>query len=70
MKIKVCHRKGINIRVKVNETKNTMINKTDIVLREEKNMQTLSYIKTKRKYGNKYKITDEMRNIIVDSTEI
>lgn len=33
-------------------------------------MQTHSYIKTKRKYGNKYKITDEMRNIIVDNTEI
>lgn len=36
MKIKICHRKGINRRVKVNETKNTMINKPDIVLREEK----------------------------------
>lgn len=38
MKIKICHRKVINIRVKVNETKITMITKTDIVLREEKNM--------------------------------
>lgn len=36
MKIKICHRKGINSRVKANETKNTVINKPDIVLREEK----------------------------------